>query len=343
MDCKKWEERLRALCLCPGGAGAEGEVTALLADMLSPWGRAKTDALGNLSLTIGQGERHLLLDAHIDQVGLMVTAVLDDGFVRVAPCGGVDRRTLMGQRVTLAGREAMTGVVCSMPPHLQKEMTGKVPPIDEMAVDLCRPEDEVRESVRPGDRLYCAPVFTPLLHDRVTATALDNRAGAAILIAALEHIEPDRLLCRVTLLFSTREETGEQGARVSSYAEKPDEAVIVDTSFARAPGVPEMKSAPLGGGVMIGCAATLDRRMGEALIELCGEDIAHSLEVMGGVTGTNADVIGVSRGGVPACTLSVPIRNMHTPAEAAALSDLDAAARLLGRYAMRGGAGPWPM
>lgn len=330
-------ERLEKLCLCVGGAGEESEVAGVIRDMLGEYGAAQTDSLGNLFLTLGEGEKHLLLDAHMDQISMAVTAVTDDGFLRIAPCGGVDRRILLGQRVTVRG---MTGIVCSVPPHLQKASSDKAPPIEDMAVDLCLPGDRVRESVSLGDRLYYAPSFIPLLHDRVAATSLDNRAGVAAVLGALGFIDTKKLNCKLTLLFSTREETGEQGAKVSGYAHAPDEALVVDTSFARAPGISKTKAGALEKGVMVGFAASLDRRMSEGLTRICEEeDIPVQREIMGGTTGTNADVIGVARGGVPSCTVSFPIRNMHTPVELVSMGDVEATSRLLAHYVMRGGVG----
>ena len=328
-------DRLKALCLCVGGAGEETAVAEVVRDMLAPYGVAQTDNMGNLFLTLGAGKKHLLLDAHMDQISLVVTAVTDDGFLRIAPCGGIDRRTLLGQRVTVKGQ---TGVVCSVPPHLQKESSDKAPPFEDMAVDLCLPLDRVLASVSPGDRLYYVPSFTPLLHDRIAATSLDNRAGMAAVLGALDRLDMEKLPCKLTLLFSAREETGEQGANVSGYTHAPDEAIVVDTSFATAPGIPETKAVPMESGVMIGFAASLDRRMSEGLLRICEEeDIPVQKEIMGGTTGTNADVIGTARGGVPCCTASFPIRNMHTPVEVVALADIDATARLLAHYVMRGG------
>ena len=333
-------EILKRLCACKGGAGEESPVAAEIKKMLAPYGEAKTDPLGNLTLTLGSGERKILLDAHIDQISLVVTDIDESGFVRAANCGGIDRRTLMGHRLTLIGKKTLTGVVCSVPPHLQKSSDRKVPPLEELAVDLGLSGPALLDAVSLGDRLYYEGPFLELLHDRVCAPSLDNRAGAAILIAALEKIDLTALPCTLTLLFSTREETGEQGAAVSGFSSAPDEALIVDVSFACAPGIPNAKAAPLEGGAMVGFAASLDRRISDRLMALGQEkNIPVQREIMGGTTGTNADALSVSGRGVPSCTVSVPIRNMHTPVETAALCDLESAAALLADYMMGGGVG----
>ena len=137
---------------------------------------------------------------------------------------------------------------------------------------------------------------------------------------------------------SSREETGEQGAETAAYSCDPTEAIVVDVSFAVQPGVPESKSGKLAGGPMLGMAPSLSREMGNVLEALAKENgIPFQYEVMGGEAGTNADAIGVSRAGVRCAMLSIPQRNMHTPAEIVDLQDLEHTAQMIAAYVRRMG------
>ena len=137
-----------------------------------------------------------------------------------------------------------------------------------------------------------------------------------------------------------QEETGAAGAQTAEFSLYPVEAVMVDVSFATQPGVPKEKAAQLGKGTMIGIAPTLCREVTDTLKQLAEEhQVPHQLEVMGGETGTNADVAGVARGGVRCGLLSIPERYMHTPVEVLELDDIENTAQLLALYAKKGGIG----
>lgn len=338
MDMKDLLERL---CGAHGTPGEEKEAAEAAAQALSPYAKVYIDHMGNVVGEMG-GEaapRHVLLDAHIDQIGMVVTAVDKKGFLKIAPCGGVDRRILPGTRVRVLGREVLPGVVCCTPPHLQSGREDKIPPVEEMAVDVGRGREEAIALVSPGDRVVFCEEPKALLGGRFSAVALDDRAGVASLIRCAELLSKEETLpCRVTFLFSSREETGGNGAKTGAYAVNAQEAVMVDVSFARFPGLPEEKTGALGEGPMIGYAASLTREISVTLQSLAQKHgIPCQTEAMGGSTGTNADEVGVARRGVRTGLLSIPLRNMHTPAEIIQLDDIENTAQLLRAYVMEGG------
>lgn len=331
---------LRRLCDAPGSSGDESSAAQTVKEMFLPYGKASVDLFGNVIVNMGNpnATKHILLDAHLDQIGLVVTHIDDEGFIKAAPCGGIDRRVLMGSRVKLYGKQVVSGIVCCMPPHLTNGGEDKIPPMDQLAIDTGLPAKTVKDILSPGDRILFASSLKKLLGNRVTAPALDNRAGVASLIRCAQILSNQDLSCRVSFLCSAQEETGGAGAKTASYALHPDEAIMVDVSFGEQPGVTLEKSAKLGGGTMIGIAPTLSREISNRLLELAKENaIPYQLEVMGGGTGTNADEVSTARGGVPSGLLSIPLRNMHTQAELIDLSDIESTAQLLADYVTKGG------
>lgn len=332
---------LKALCGAKGVSGAENEAAKVAAEFLGKYMPAKIDTLGSVTGSMGEGDVHILLDAHLDQIGLVVTAIDDDGFLKVAKCGGADKRVLAASEVTVHGKEKLFGVITSTPPHLSKPGDGdKATDFDEIAVDIGMKKEEALKLVSPGDRITFNGAYSELLGSRVCSPSIDDRAGVAAILRCLELIKDKKLNCKISVMFSVQEETGGSGAQAGAFAASPDEAVAVDVSFASAPGVSAEKYASLGGGTMIGFAPSLDYAMSNKLVELAKKnDISYQHEVMGGKTGTNCDEIQVSGKGVKTALLSVPLRNMHTACEICDLEDIENTARLMAEYITeRGGA-----
>ena len=335
------QEMLFRLCSAPGAAGREDSAAETARELLSFLPDVKIDTMGSVVASFGNpdSDTHILLDAHIDQIGMLVTSVDENGFLKVARDGGMDRRVLPGSRVVVYGKETLNGIVCCLPPHLTDGGEDKVPDITEMAVDVGLTKEEANELVQPGDVVLLPGEPRRLLGSRVTGAALDDRAGCAALIRCAQLLQDASLSCRVTVLLSTREEVGSQGAETAAFREEPDMAIAVDVSFAEQPGVPAHKCGKLSEGPMIGVSPVLDKNITESLKRLAKEnDIPFQLEVMGGRTGTNADEINVSRSGVPCGLVSIPQRNMHTPAEICDLKDIENVAQLLAAFIREGGA-----
>ena len=328
-------ERLtRALCAAHGTPGCEEEAYRAAAQALSFCDAVEVDALGGVTGVLGDrnAKRRILLDAHIDQIGLVVTNIDENGFLRVTNVGGVDCRTMPGSTVTVYGRETLTGIVCTLPPHLAKGDGENIPPVSEQAVDVGLSREEAEALVSVGDRAVLTNPLKRLLGSRISGTALDDRAGCACIIRAAQLVRDKLSGCCVLVLCSAREEVGGQGAQVRTYALEPPEAIAVDVSFAAQPGASELPGK-LGGGPMVGFSAALDRKISKRLAALAEKHgIPYQPEAMGGRTGTNCDAIGVSRAGVRTGLISVPQRNMHTPAEVCDLADMENTARLIAAY-----------
>ena len=336
-------EIITGLAAAIGPAGAEGAAARLAMELLGDYAPVRKTPLGSVIAELGdrKAKEHILLDAHIDEIGMIVTRVDDKGFLHVDRTGGVDRRTLAGAEVTVLGKKRLSGVICSTPPHLAKGDSSKVPDWDGIYIDIGCGAERTRELVPCGSRVVVRSRPLRLLGERIACKALDNRAGAAALIRTVELLEPEssRLPCRVSIVLSTQEETGGQGATTSAFDIAPTQCVTVDTGFAQQPGVAPEKCGKLGKGAMIGASPVLDRRITMRLRELAEEHkIAWQHDIMGGSTGTNADNIASSRGGVRTGLVSIPLRNMHTAVEIVDKSDIESTARLLAEFVKAGGA-----
>ena len=300
---------------------------------LSPLGKVTRDNMGGLAAEIkGKKDYTLLLDAHIDEIGMMITAI-EDGFVRVAKCGGIDVRTLISQEVVIHGKENIFGVFCSIPPHLKGE-SKNFPDIDEMGIDIGLSKDDAEKIISIGDRVSFRQKAVSLIGDRISGKSLDNRAGCAAVIRAAEILCDDGdAPCNIVVSLSAQEELGLRGARTATYNYFPDEAIVVDVSFGAFQGIPSQKTGKLTKGPMICISPITDRFMTGSLIDICeNEKIPYQREVCGSSTGTNADIISVTKSGVKTALISIPLLNMHTAAETISLDDVENTAQLIAEY-----------
>lgn len=336
MDIK---EILSRLTVSAGVSGSENFAAHAAAELLEPYGEVSIDEVTN-SVFFKRGELDenkptLLLDAHIDEIGMIVTYITEEGFLKVSNCGGLDRRVLLASQVTVYGREVIKGVVTSTPPHLEKD-SSLVPDMEDIYIDIGCTKQQAEKLVALGDRVLIENELTELQKGRVTAKALDDRAGCAAVIRTLELLKGRELDCNVTAVFSSQEEVGVRGAQTAAYNVDPDFAVVIDVSFAKTNGESAEDCGELGKGAMIGFAPSLDRQMSDDLVNIAkGKDIPYQIEVMNGKTGTNADVIGVTKNGVKTVTVSIPEKHMHTPVEIVDMQDIENTARLVAEYVLK--------
>ena len=315
------------------GVGYMDTVADIAAKQLSPFSKVtKTDNC--LMAEFGEGDYTIMLEAHMDEVAMIVAEVFDDGFLSVAPVGSIDARLLPAQPVKIYGKQTVSGTFTSVPPHIKNE--DSVPSFDTCKIDTG--DMAIGEKVSQGDLVLFDAPSVELKNNRISSKALDNRAGMAAVIMAAKKIATQSPKSKVVLLFPTGEELGLRGARVSAYDIPADECIVVDVSFGDCMEVPASKTAKLGSGAMIGISPVLDKNIHNKLKRLAKEnDIPFTLEVMGGATSTDADVITLTRSGIPSGLISIPLRNMHTPAEVVDINDVKAVANLIAAYVEGGG------
>ncbi|MFT3952470.1 MAG: M20/M25/M40 family metallo-hydrolase [Oscillospiraceae bacterium] len=333
-----YQKVLAELTGCDGVSGDEQAACRVAERLLKKSAREVfTDPFGNVSGTVGTHNPEkptLLLDAHIDEIGLIVTYVTQDGFLKFSACGSVDARTLAAQAVRIyarGGEKILNGVITSTPPHL-KVGKSEAPTLEDYCIDTGLSGTQAKKLIAPGDRVV---MIAPLAKagGMLTGKALDDRAGVAIVLGALEKLAGREAAYNIKVQFSAQEETGERGAAMGAFRCEPDFALAVDVSFALTAEDKPEKCGKLGGGAMIGVAPSLDRRLSKQLESIAqAHGIPHTLEIMGGLTGTNADAISTSRKGVRTGLVSVPLKYMHTPAEMICAADLEHCAALIAEF-----------
>ena len=307
-------------------AGAEA-VVSLLAPLVDEVRIDKVGSVIGLRRCGRENARTVLLDAHLDQIGFVVTEVLDGGFLRFAPVGGIDPRMLLGGEVDILTDEPLYGVISCTPPHLLKPgEEDKAVPIHEMLIDTGLLDAKSR--VKVGTPIVFRQKMLQLSGDSITGKCLDDRAGVVSILYALEKLKAVDLAVDLAVLISVQEETSSLGAIAGGYVLRPDYAIAVDVTHAKSPDAPD--EFEYGGGVAIGLGPNLNTALSKALIRTAkAEGMDYQLEVMEGFTGTNAWDLQIAGTGAATALLSIPLRYMHTPIETIKLSDLESVGDLI--------------
>lgn len=330
-------ELLKKLTEVPGPSGREDVVRDLVADLLKDHvDKLWVDTWGNLiGLKKGLGgEGKLMIASHMDEIGLFVSHIEDDGFLRVIPIGGIVERSLLYQRVVLRKRDGnlVRGVVGLKPPHVAKpEELQKVPELRELFVDIgaSSREEAEKHGVRVGDILVFDRDVALLTSDRVTGKAFDDRVGIVAMVKAAQLLKDPNV--DVYFVATVQEEVGLKGARTSAFAISPDVAIAIDVTIASdVPGVAKSEwFTKLGKGPAIKIAdgrsasgLIAHPKVMDFLVRVAEKyNIPYQLEVIPGGT-TDASAIALNKEGVPAGTVSIPARYIHSPVEVVDLNDV---------------------
>lgn len=332
-------ELFKDLVTTPGISGREERIRDVVEKHMTELvDETRIDALGNLvGIRHGSGPR-IMLCAHMDSIGFLVTHVDDAGFLRISPVGGFDPRTLVMQRVVVCAEERdYAGLLApaSKPIHLLSGDEAKKPPkMEDLFIDLMLPAEEVKAGVAVGDPVSL--VREPVLTDgAVSAPYLDDRLGVYVVLEALRKAA--RGDAEIYTVVSVQEEVGVRGATTAAFEIEPAVGVAVDVTIAGdLPGADRSQQVcALGKGAAIGLmdsGSISDPRLVRAFKRLAeDQSIPYQMEILPR-GGTDAGGIQLTRAGVPVITISVPIRYVHTVNEMAFVSDIDATVDLLARY-----------
>jgi endoglucanase len=336
---------LRDLLTSPGPSGYEGPAAAAWRAAAAGFAEVSGDVMGSQVARVRgtSGGPLLAVVGHVDEIGLIVTHVDDEGFLHFVGVGGWDPQILVGQRVELQTRDGrLPGVIGRKPIHLLREDDRKkVVEIRDLHMDIgAKDGEEARGLARVGDVAVIAGEPVELPNRRVASRSLDNRLGAFVALEGARLVaEAGGAPGDVAAVAAVQEEVTFAGSRTSAYGLDPAVAIAVDVTHATdAPGVDkrELGASPLGAGAVIGRGPVIHPRVFELLHDAAeAEGIPFVVEATGRATGTDADAIHISRAGVPTGVVSIPLRYMHSPVEVVQLDDVEACARLVAAFARR--------
>lgn len=327
-------EMIKELCTLSGISGRENAVRDYIIEKIKDYAEYSVDPLGNL-LVFKKGKKpaakKVMLDAHMDEVGLIITAITSEGYLRFTKVGGIDTRVIIGRTVKV-GDKAVNGVIGIKPVHLvDKSAEADIPKAEDLYIDIgAASKDEAAEYVHLGDSAWFAGGFVEFGEGFVKSKALDDRVGCAILIEMIRsELEYDAWFS-----FSVQEEIGTRGAQTAAFTIAPDYAIVVETTTAAdISGVKDEKRVCIcgkGGTVSFMDRSTLySKELFDRAFEIAEkENIAIQPKTM--VAGGNdAGAIHKSRGGVKVLTVSVPCRYLHSPSGVIKLSDAEESLKLI--------------
>jgi len=333
---------LKELTQTPGLPGYETATRDLIRAAWAPLtDEIHQDGLGSLwavkfgKRAPGGGRFKVMLAAHMDAIGLMVTQV-DGEFLRVTKIGGIDARVMPGQIVMVHAKQDLPGVVARPPAFLLPSAHREgVAPLSELLVDTGLPAERLRGLVKVGDVISFTQPPVELLNGFLSAKSLDNRASVAALTLCLEALQDRPHVWDVVAVATVQEETTFAGAIASAFALEPDLAVAVDVTHGRDANNKELphETFPLGNGPTLGLGPNIHPGLHAAFKDAAGRaEIPYSVEPMPMHSGTDAFAIQVAREGIPTMVVSIPLRNMHTPVEIVAVKDVVRAGRLLAEF-----------
>ena len=335
---------LQQLLETPSPTGSEEPVAALVRDRLKPTATdIVTDTMGSVHARLaGKGNGPtLMLSTHMDEIGLMVTYISDDGFLSVAAVGGVDAAVLPGMRVDVHTQDGpLRGVVGRKPIHLiDADERKTVTPLDKLVIDLGMNGEDVKKQVRIGDVITFGVGFERFGDDMAVSRAFDDKCGVWISVRVMEKLaEAGGMVGDFVSAITVQEEIGTRGAMTSAHAIYPSVALAFDVTHGTDyPGIEQSKYGRIlcGQGPVIARGPNINPLVFQRLVAAAeAADIPYQLEAEPSVTGTDARSIQVTRGGIPTGLISVPLRYMHTPTEVIALSDLEATVDLIVRFAL---------
>lgn len=336
---EKVKQDLKLLCNA-AGVGGQADIVTVATDLLTPLvDKVEVDAMGNVlgfRYCSNMDAPTIMLEAHLDEIGFLVTHIDDNGFVYTGAAGGIDRRVLTGQEVIVYGDQPYRGVFCSVPPHLSGK-DNELPELSKWGIDVGMSGDDAKQHIKLGSRVGFAPNFCALNDHIVSSKALDDRAGMAAILHCLRKLPADCPV-NVAVAFCVQEELGCRGSDPATRRIQPDEAIITDVSFALTPDANPNQCGKMGEGVMIGISPILSQQMTKKMFDLAQDkSIPYQTEVCPGGTGTDADHITACLCGVPGALLSIPQRYMHTPVETVDMNDVMSVGDLMAAYICEGG------
>ena len=335
MECG---ELLKKLSDIRAVAGRENMETDKIAEIFREYcDDVSIDAFYNvIGFKKGQAEKpgNVLVTAHYDEIGLIITGIEDSGFLRFTAVGGVDAKAIGAMEVTVHGKEDLFGVIGVKPPHLiPPEDKDKGIKMEDMRIDIGYSGEKARELVNIGDMVSFNSPARELMNNRIAGKSMDNRSGVAALVEILKELQKIKHDDNVYVVATVQEELGLIGAICATYNIKADLGIVIDVCHGDMPDAPSDEAFPLGKGVAVAIGPIISRKHAKACIKLAKEEnISYQIDPEAGDTGTEAAVHAVAREGIPVILLSIPSKYMHTSVEMVSVNDVVSTGRLAARY-----------
>lgn len=332
MDIKQF---LSEITTIEGLPGREQAVAERIAQVFTPLADdVRIDQMGNVIARYGQGGPRIQVAAHMDEIGLVVSQIEEDGSLRMERSGGVDPRILPASEVhvhTKGGK--LVGIVGAKPPHLLTPAEQKKALLlKDMYVDLGMSAEHVKQKVRIGDMITLVGEATELMDGHMASKTMDDRAGVAVMLCALEQLRKMRAKAETHFVSTVQEEIGSRGAKTSAHALDCDIAIAIDVTHGEGPGTGKWEAYPLNK-IPIGKGPSLHPVLHERIMQIGKKHHMDCVaEISNGTTYTDADPMHMARAGVPCVLISVPLRYMHTTVETLNLNTIEEAGRLIALF-----------
>lgn len=331
------KQLLKNLCTAHAPSGREHWIHPLIKDAFEPYCEIREGKLNNL-YAIKKGKqsgtnKSIMLMAHSDEVFLMITEIMPNGFLKFIG-NGIDPKTLVSQEVVIHGKKQIDGIIGIKPPHLMTdEEKEKSVTIEGLLIDTGYSKEKLQEFVTIGDYVTLKRDFYELLNNNVTCKATDDRAGIVAMYTCCKELEKINHDLDVYFVASCQEEVGHRGAKMSSYDLNPTLAIAIDVTFDNGPMGDTDRENKIGGGPVVCVGPNIHPKFRGRLMEIADEyAIPYNIEVEPGNTGTDAWDIQVTRGGIPTLLISIPIKYMHTSVEVINMEDIKNTGRIIAKF-----------
>lgn len=328
------KELIQKLSNLRGMSGFEYRITDIIGKMFGEYCDEVTkDNLGNVIAVKRCGRENakkIMIEAHCDEIGLMVSSIDERGFISFVNIGGVDPRILPAAEVTLHGKCDIRGVIGAKPPHIQgRGEAKKSASISDMAIDTGLSVEVVRAIVKIGDSITLSQSVGELMGGQFSGKSLDDRASVAALLTVMKNLRKIKTDVDVYAVLAVQEETGRYGALTACRSINPDIAVAVDVCHGVTPDN-SYSAYEVGCGAVVTCGPNIHPGIYKRLMDTAKNNrIKAEIDVDSGDTGTDAWVMQTVNEGIPTGLLSIPLKYMHTSVETIAISDAEAVADLL--------------
>jgi tetrahedral aminopeptidase len=281
----------------------------------------------------GTNSTKIMLAAHSDEIGLMITSILDNGFLRFTSVGGINAASLVAQDIIIYGKESIFGVIGIKPPHLTPEEEREKPlKIKDLFIDTGLSKEELEKKVSIGDIAVIKRQPLALQNSIISSRQLDDKAGIAVMLVVAHELKKISHNSNIYYAATAQEETGCRGSATASYKINPDIGIVLDVGFGLTPDMPP-ETASLGKGPAVAIGGRFNPKLTKKFIEVCKQyNYEFQYEASPSLSGTDTESLQINREGIPCILLSIPLRYMHTSVETIDLKDIETTGKAIARF-----------